>query len=74
MNEKKGDLFQDMHGNFHKLTTSDFDNELDELTNLDCIVSSSKFKKSICKYKPYIYNCLQLNNVKKQVYKIISYH
>lgn len=66
MNEKKGEVyFRDVHGNFHKLTTSDFDNELDELTNLDCIISSSSFKKSICKYKPCIYNCLQLNNIKK---------
>ena len=66
MNEKKGEVyFRDIHGNFHKLTTSDFDNELDELTNLDCIISSTIFKKSICKYKPYVYNCLKLNNVKK---------
>tara|TARA_E500000178_G_C16686661_1_gene601809 strand:- start:206 stop:694 length:489 start_codon:yes stop_codon:yes gene_type:complete len=66
MNEKKGEVyFRDVHGNFHKLSTSDFNDELDELTNLDSVITSKTFSKLICRYKPFTYNNLNLLDIKK---------
>ena len=65
MNEKKGDVyFRDIHGNFHKLDTKDFNEELAELSNYDNIIHSSKFEKSICNFKPLNYYELYVENVK----------
>jgi len=57
--------FRDHHGNFHKLSTRDFNRELSELSNFDSIIKSNKFKVHDCNYKPYYYNLLDLENVKQ---------
>lgn len=57
--------FRDHHGNFHKLSTRDFNQELSELSNFDTIIKSNNFSVHDCNYKPYFYNLLELENVKK---------
>ena len=65
MNQKKGDVyFRDIHGNFHKLDTKDFNEELAELSNYDNIAHSVHFEHSICNYKPLNYQQLLLENIK----------
>ena len=57
--------FRDHHGNFHKLSTRDFNQELSELSNFDSIIKSHKFTVHDCNYKPYYYNLLELENINK---------
>ena len=57
--------FRDHHGNFHKLSTRDFNQELSELSNFDSIIKSSKFTVHDCNYKPYYYNLLELETINK---------
>ena len=67
MSDKKlGEVyFRDHHGNFHKLSTSDFNKELNELSTFDSIAKSDSFKTLSCNYKPYYYNLILLENVNK---------
>ena len=68
MNDKKGEVFfRDIHGNFHKLTTKDFNDELHELNNLDNIIESKNYERSVCKYKPFNYYKLLVSNLKNSV-------
>ena len=68
MNEKKGEVYlRDIHGNFHKLETKDFNEELAELSNYDNIINSSEYEETICNYKPFNYYQLLLNNIKNSL-------
>lgn len=61
-NLKLGEVyFRDQYGNFHKLSTKDFNEELNELSNFDNIIVSKNFKEYNCKYKPYFCNLLLLD-------------
>ena len=65
MNNKIGEVFfRDIHGNFHKLNTKDFNEELAEITNFENIINISEYEQSICNYKPYNYYRLCLENIK----------
>lgn len=62
-NKNLGEVyFRDYNGNFHKLETKDFNNELAELSTFDSIVTSSDFSVINCNYKPYFYHRLTLCN------------
>jgi hypothetical protein len=68
MNEKKGDVYlRDIHGNFHKLETKDFNEELAELSNYDNIIHSSEYEETKCNYKPFNYYQLLLTNIKNSL-------
>jgi hypothetical protein len=62
-NKKLGEVyFRDQFGNFHKLSTKDFNEELSQLSNFDSIIKTCEFDSLICNYKPYYYNLLLLEN------------
>ena len=68
MTEKKGDVYlRDIHGNFHKLETKDFNDELAELSNYDNIADSTEYEETICNYKPFNYYQLLIKNIKNSL-------
>ena len=61
----KGEIFyRDMHGNFHKLSTQEISNSMDDFLEFDNILSSDKFIMHNCINKSLNYYELNLKKLK----------
>jgi len=64
MNDKGDIYFRDVHGNFHKLSTKQIANELDDFLEFDNILLSDKFSHKLCLHDPLNYYSLNLKKIK----------